>query len=89
MTPRRRLAAARGHLLLLPTTLWLGALLLGPLLVVVAFSIGERGINPPVRVEWAIVGLSFAFSGLVGVVFGYVPARKAAHLNPIDALRHE
>ena len=50
---RRRFEATRGHLLLLPTTLWLGALLLGPLLVVVAFSVGKRGINPPVRVDWA------------------------------------
>jgi len=51
--PRRRPEALRGHLLLLPTTLWLGALLIGPLLVVVAFSLGRRGINPPVRVDWA------------------------------------
>ena len=33
--------------------------------------------------------LSFAFSAVIGVLFGYFPARRAAGLNPIDALRHE
>jgi putative ABC transport system permease protein len=45
--------------------------------------------NWPIFISTTSIVLSVFFSMLVGVFFGYYPARKAASLNPIDALRYE
>ncbi len=63
--------------------------LLGILLATGA-SIGlARAMQVPYLFNPGINALSFVFSAVIGVIFGYVPAHRAAQLNPIDALRHE
>jgi putative ABC transport system permease protein len=66
---------------------------LGGLIGLVVAQAAIAALVPVMEVKWIFVPeinvVAFAISAIIGVVFGYFPARRAAALNPIDALRHE
>jgi len=43
----------------------------------------------PIAVSFDVIAGAMAAAGLTGIIFGFFPARRAAGLNPIDALRSE
>jgi len=66
-----------------------GGGLAGILVSFIATILLSNFMNLAIVIEPYIITLAFLVSGCIGVFFGFYPARKAAALNPIDALRYE
>ncbi len=62
---------------------------IGILLALATSAILSNVMAIPLILDINIMVMAFVFSAAVGIIFGYMPARNAARLNPIDALRHE
>jgi len=60
------------------------------IVIATAASFGlSRWMDVPFAFDPSINLLSLLFSAGIGVLFGYFPARRAAQMDPIEALRHE
>jgi putative ABC transport system permease protein len=66
---------------------------IGGVIGILLATIGSMAIAGLMQVPYVfdvqINVLAFAFSAAIGVLFGYIPASRAAKLDPIEALRHE
>ncbi|MBL7053720.1 ABC transporter permease [Patescibacteria group bacterium] len=55
----------------------------------IGFGAQQQGLTWPLTISWLAVSIAFLIAVIIGLVFGIYPAKKAAKLNPIKALKHE
>src|SRR6185369_16922215 len=84
-----RSGVIRRQFLIESITLSVAGGIIGVIFGIIASIIISRTLNWPTLVSPFSIIASVLFSMLVGILFGYYPARKAAALDPIDALRYE
>lgn len=62
---------------------------IGIVLGIVIALVGTKLLNTSFQISYGAIALGAGFSAAVGIIFGWMPARRASRLNPIDALRSE
>jgi putative ABC transport system permease protein len=91
----KAIGAKRHHILLQFLLEALVLCLFGGLIgLAIGYGVGALAASfipgfPPAYTPWWAIALALGFSGAVGVVFGILPAAKAANLDPITSLRYE
>ena len=66
-----------------------GGGLIGTVIGILGAFLASKAGSLPVQMDWKVVALAAGCSVATGLFFGFYPARKAAQLDPIEALRHQ